>query len=215
VFREPALPYELHALEPHLSARTMQTHLAKHQRYVAEVNSRVLDELGYPEPGTTMYDVMVQADQAGLHELFNAASQAWNHAFLWRCMSPNGGPKSANKKVLDLLFGSDSRHELNRVEHELRRTAEPMFGSGWVWLVLSRNNHFVVEASSNAERPWAESLEGGRSVLTIDLWEHAYYLDYPDRRAHYLDVFLDHLVHWPWVARMTLPKSAFGGGVWR
>lgn len=193
----------------------MQTHIAKHRRYVDEVNKRILDELGYPQPSTTMYDVMVQADQEGLHELFNAASQAWNHAFLWHCMKPGGGRKTATKPVLDMLLGPEAHHELPRLEHELRRTASQLFGSGWTWLVLSANNQLVVEASSNAERPWAESVEGGRSVLTIDLWEHAYYLDYPDRRTRYLEVFLDHLVNWPFVARMTHPESAFGGGVWR
>jgi len=185
----PVLPYPLDALEPHLSRQTLAAHHDHHHAaYVAK--TRALTQ-GTPLESASLEDIVLAS--AGRNAaLFNAAAQAWNHAFYWRSMAPGGGGEAHGKiaQLIDEGFGSQqafSRHFI--------AAAGDQFGSGWVWLVLDRNR-LRLTTTSNAETPLVTSAV---ALLTIDVWEHAYYLDYQHRRLDYIAAFLGHLLNWNFV----------------
>lgn len=188
----PPLPYEMNALEPYISANTLSFHHGKHhQTYVTNLNSLLKD---HPLANTSLEDIILQA--AGKSEMvgiFNNAAQVWNHTFYWQCMKPNGGgmPNASLKKRLESSFGS-----FEKFCEEFKQAALTQFGSGWAWLVADKNGELKIMKTGNADLPMAHD---ATALLTCDVWEHAYYLDYQNRRPDYVDTFLKHLVNWDFV----------------
>jgi Fe-Mn family superoxide dismutase len=181
----PSLPYAVDALEPHLSRRTLSIHHGNHHAaYVARTRALI----STPPESTELEDV-VRSSARTNQALFNAAAQAWNHAFLWRSMRPGGGgeARGAIAQAIEASFGSQRIFSQQFVS-----AAGDQFGSGWAWLVLEGDKLRIV-ATPNAETPLTT---GQRPLLTIDVWEHAYYLDYQQRRLDYIAAFLGHLVNW-------------------
>jgi len=184
----PPLPYAENALEPVISAKTMSFHYGKHHKaYVDNLNKLIA--------GTEYADLSLEkiiASTAGRPErvaIFNNAAQTWNHTFYWNSMTPKGGgePPSALKKRIEASFGS-----VDACKKELASAAVSQFGSGWTWLVLDSGILKVVK-TANADVPLTTGI---KPLLTIDVWEHAYYLDYQNRRADYVNTMLDKLINW-------------------
>lgn len=182
----PQLPYPENALEPHISAQTLHFHFNKHHKtYVDKTNTLI---------GGTEYDAMplakiVAAADGADEEIFNNASQAWNHDFFWRSMSPGGGgaPSDAVAAAIDQAFGTYAAFKT-----EFLKVGASLFGSGWVWLVME-GSELRIEQTPNAESPLAERR---RALIVLDVWEHAYYLDYKNERQTFVETFIDELVNW-------------------
>ncbi|MDX1515205.1 MAG: superoxide dismutase [Woeseiaceae bacterium] len=187
----PNLPYDMDALEPHVSADTMSYHYDKHHRgYVDKLNT-LIDGTGYES--LPLERIIANARDRAEIDVLNNAAQAWNHEFLWKSMSPNGGgdPDGALKQLLDGAFKNTDGFKA-----EFRQAALSQFGSGWTWLVLDNGRPKVMN-TTNADSPVGTHLI---PLLTLDVWEHAYYLDYQNERAKYVDSFLDNLVNWDFAA---------------
>jgi superoxide dismutase, Fe-Mn family len=183
----PPLPYASDALAPHLSQETLELHHGKHhQSYVTKLNELTGGERSNDE----LEAVILDAAPGGL---FNNAAQHWNHTFYWRSMAPTGGgvPEGALADALAEAFGS-----VDAFSKELNDTAVTHFGSGWAWLVHD-GSRLQVAHTSDADLPLKH---GQHALLTIDVWEHAYYVDYRNKRPDYVSAFLDHLVNWDFVA---------------
>ena len=187
-FELPALPYEKNALEPHISAETLEYHYGKHHAtYVTKLNGLV--------EGTDManksLEEIVKTSEGGV---FNNAAQIWNHTFYWNCLSPNGGgePSGALADAINAKWGSfaDFKAALND-------KAVNNFGSSWTWLVKKADGSLDIVNTSNAATPLTE--KGVTPLLTVDLWEHAYYIDYRNARPKYLEGFWA-LVNWEFAA---------------
>jgi superoxide dismutase, Fe-Mn family len=191
-FSQEPLPYRADALEPHITAETMTLHYGKHHaRYVATAN-RLLDDS--PFRGKAPVEVLRLTAGKGEHAaIFNHAAQAWNHAFFWKSLQPGGGgvPTGRLAEEIDTAFGS-----FDRFKKRFASTAGSLFGSGWVWLVKDGDTLKVI-ATANADTPAAHGLI---PLFTTDVWEHAYYLDYHNRRAEYVAAVMDHLANWDFVA---------------
>ncbi|ANV83130.1 superoxide dismutase [Picosynechococcus sp. PCC 7003] len=188
----PALPYDYTALEPHISKSTLEFHHDKHHAgYVSKYNDAVA---GTDMDSKSIEDVIkaVAADPAKAG-LFNNAAQAWNHSFYWNCMKPGGGgqPTGALADKINADFGS-----FDKFVEAFKTAGATQFGSGWAWLVLD-NGTLKVTKTGNAGNPMTE---GQTPLLTMDVWEHAYYLDYQNRRPDYISTFLTSLVNWDFVA---------------
>jgi superoxide dismutase, Fe-Mn family len=194
----PSLPYATDALAPHISQETLEIHHSKHHRaYVDSVNRLVKDT---PLAGLGLERLMeVAAGDASLRTLLNNAAQAWNHGFLWRSLRPAGGaaPDGVLAERIRIDFGS---HE--RLVERLVLAATTQFGSGWAWLVTDGAVLQVMQ-TGNADTPL---LHGHVPLLTIDVWEHAYYIDYRNRRDAYVRAVVDHLVNWEF-ARLGLEQA--------
>jgi Fe-Mn family superoxide dismutase len=187
----PPLPYPEQALEPYISARTLQFHYGKHHRGYVKKTNNLLKKYGFDFD--SLEAVVVRAKKGpGMQDLYNNASQAWNHNFYWRSMKPNGGGSPGGKlgERIDSGFGG-----FENFKKAFKESALGRFGSGWAWLTL-HGNELRVESSPNAVSPLPE----GRPLLVCDVWEHAYYLDYQNRRAEYVDNFLNHLANWDFAA---------------
>ena len=171
-----------------MSKRTFEFHWGKHHRaYVDNLNKQIE---GTELEGYTLGDVIKATYSNGEPQpAFNNAAQAWNHEFFWECMSPGGGKKPGGEilKLIEKDFGS-----YDEFLKEFKQAAATQFGSGWAWLVL-KDKKLVVEKSPNAINPL---IWGHTPLLTIDVWEHAYYLDYQNRRPDYISVFMNELVSW-------------------
>jgi len=188
----PALPYAADALEPYISRRTVEFHHGKHQRGYVDTCNRLL--ANGPLAGAPLEKVVVtSANDPARSPLFNAAAQAWNHDFYWKSMRPAGGglPSGALAEALRGSFG-----KLDGFRTAFEQAAMGVFGSGWTWLVRNGDRIEVVN-TANAATPITG---GARPLLVIDVWEHAYYLDYQNRRAEYVAAWLDHLVDWNFAA---------------
>tara|TARA_R110002050_G_scaffold847_4_gene5921 strand:- start:3297 stop:3893 length:597 start_codon:yes stop_codon:yes gene_type:complete len=190
-FTLPKLPYEKMALEPHISRDTLSFHHEKHhQTYVTKLNELIdgsnLEKL---ELEDIIKETAGKDDFAGV---FNNAAQVWNHTFYWHCMKPNGGgkPTGSIDEAIDQAFGS-----YDDFKQAFKQAALTQFGSGWAWLVKD-NEGLRIMKTANADTP---IVHGVTPLLTCDVWEHAYYLDYQNRRPDYVDTFLDHLVNWDFV----------------
>ncbi len=187
----PDLPYSFDALEPHISADTLKLHYGKHHRgYVSKLNKAVADS-DYAD--LTLEQIIAKSKDANDAGVFNNAAQAWNHTFLWHSMTPNGGgaPDGQLKESIESAFGS-----VSAFRDAFRDAATSQFGSGWVWLVNDSGRLDIV-TTSNAGTP----LVGDAiPLLTLDVWEHAYYLDYQNERKRYVEKFLDHLINWEFAA---------------
>lgn len=187
-FNLPDLPYDFNALEPHISARTLEFHYGKHhQAYVNNLNKLILNT---PLEGHTLEEIIqAGAKKSDMTGIFNNAAQVWNHTFYWNSMSPNGGgaPKGKLKELIDENF-----KDFAAFENEFKQAAVTQFGSGWAWLVLE-NGKLKIIKTSNADCPLTTNQT---ALLTCDVWEHAYYLDYQNRRPDYVEHFFTSLVNW-------------------
>lgn len=187
-FELPPLPYELNALEPHLSAETLEYHYGKHHRaYVDKLNSLLP---GTPFEELSLEDIIAKAPAGAV---YNNAAQVWNHTFFWNCLSPQGGgePDGALRDALVASFGS-----LDDFKRQFTDQSIALFGSGWTWLVKNTDGSLAIEPLGNADNPLPS---GRKPVLTCDVWEHAYYIDYRNARPKYLDAFW-RLVNWRFAA---------------
>lgn len=184
----PALPYAENALEPIITANTLSFHYGKHHKtYVDNLNKLLAGtELASLSLEQVITSVAGQAEKVGI---FNNAAQIWNHSFYWKSLTPKGGgePPAAFKQMIETSFGS-----VDACKKELSSAAVTQFGSGWAWLVLDGNLLKVVK-TANAGLPLTM---GVKPLLAIDVWEHAYYLDYQNRRADYVNAVLDKLINW-------------------
>ncbi|MEI6628727.1 MAG: superoxide dismutase [Alphaproteobacteria bacterium] len=190
-FTLPPLPYSKNALAPYVSEQTIDFHYGKHhQTYVTNLNnlvqgteneSKILEEL-----------ISMSFSQASLVGMFNNAAQVWNHTFFWNCMQANGGgvPTSRIAEKINAAFGS-----YEKFAAEFKQAALTQFGSGWAWLV-QEGDVVKITKTANADLPM---VHGQKALLTCDVWEHAYYLDYQNRRADFVQTFLDHLINWDFV----------------
>jgi Fe-Mn family superoxide dismutase len=184
----PPLPYAQDALAPVISAETMSFHYGKHHKaYVDNLNKLVAGtDLADAPLEKVIAAVAGKADKVGI---FNNAAQTWNHTFFWNSLKPGGGgaPSGAMATAIDASFGS-----LENFRKELSNAAMTQFGSGWAWLVAEQGKLRVAK-TGNAETPLTS---GATPILTIDVWEHAYYLDYQNRRADFVAAVIDKLLNW-------------------
>lgn len=192
MFQLQPLPYALDALEPHISAETLEFHYGRHHKaYVDRLNALV--EKSDLESMSLEKLVMAAGRQIVRNstEIYNNAAQAWNHAFYWKCMSPLSIPlRGILRRAIDVQYGSEEK-----LRARFKTAALATFGSGWVWLVKGDDDAIEIVSTGNAGNPL---LDGKRPLLTCDVWEHAYYIDYRNARAEYLDAFWD-TVNWDFV----------------
>jgi Fe-Mn family superoxide dismutase len=187
-FELPALPYEKNALEPHISAETLEYHYGKHhQTYVTNLNNLTK---GTEFENMALEDV-IRKSSGGV---FNNSAQVWNHSFYWNCLSPNGGgePTGALADAINAAFGSFAEFK-----EKMSTSAATNFGSGWTWLVKNADGSVAIVNTSNAGTPLTTDQ---KPLLTVDVWEHAYYIDYRNARPKYREAFWN-LVNWEFVAR--------------
>jgi len=184
----PALPFSDDALDPHISARTLGFHYGKHHNaYVTNLNKLVADT---DLAGMGLEDVIRKVAGDGSKKgVFNNAAQVWNHTFYWNSMRPNGGGAPSGR-MADLIGNSFGSYDA--FKDQFGKAAAGQFGSGWAWLV-SEGDRLAIETTGNADLPLAH---GKKALITCDVWEHAYYLDYQNRRPDYVATFLDKLVNW-------------------
>ncbi|HWS41136.1 MAG TPA: Fe-Mn family superoxide dismutase [Arenimonas sp.] len=183
----PALPYDRSALEPHISAETIDFHYSKHhQTYVTNLNNLIAGT----EFESADLETIVRKAQGGL---FNNAAQVWNHTFYWNCLSPNGGGAPTGKlaDAINATFGS-----FDNFKAEFTKTAIGTFGSGWAWLVQRADGSLALVSTSNAATPITGT---DKPLMTCDVWEHAYYVDYRNARPKYVEAFWN-LVNWEFVS---------------
>ncbi len=199
----PALPYAIDALAPYISAETLEFHHGKHhQAYVTNLNNLIKDT---DLAGKSLVEVILaSAKDPSKAGVFNNAAQIWNHTFYWNSITPNGGgaPTGALAAKIDEAFGS-----YEQFKEQFKQAALTQFGSGWAWLVADQvNGKLSITKTANADTPLAH---GQVAVLTVDVWEHAYYIDYRNRRPDYVTTFLDKLVNWDY-ANAKLAGQAAG-----
>lgn len=187
----PELPYAKDALSPYISANTLEFHHGKHHKaYVDNLNKLIA---GTDLEGKTLEDIIkIAAKDPAKAGIFNNGAQIWNHSFYWKCLKPKGGgaPTGAIAARINAAFGS-----YDKFVEELKNAGVTQFGSGWAWLVLEGND-LKITKTSNADTPLAH---GQKALLTIDVWEHAYYLDYQNRRPDYLSAVIQNLINWDFV----------------
>lgn len=202
-FRLPDLPYAYDALEPHMSADTLKFHHDKHHKtYVDKLNAAIE---GTRFEGMKLEEIIAESAKGeDAQGLFNNAAQTWNHTFFWHCMAPGGGgaPDGEVAEAIDEAFGG-----LDEFKEEFVAAAGAQFGSGWAWLVLD-GDRLRVTTTANAGLP---IIHGQRALLTCDVWEHAYYLDYQNRRPDFVKAFLDNLVDWKFVADNLAKRGGEAG----
>lgn len=194
-FTLPALPYAQDALQPHISKETLEFHHGKHHNaYVTKLNELIA---GSPMESMSLEDIIRKT--AGSQEpkdqqIFNNAAQVWNHTFYWHCMAPNAGGQPGGELASRITqeFGS-----YEKFVEQFKNAGITQFGSGWAWLVLDASGKLAIRKTPNADLPMAH---GEVALLTMDVWEHAYYIDFRNKRPDYIDTFLGKLVNWAFVA---------------
>ncbi len=189
----PPLPYHTNALEPYISSRTIEFHYGKHHQAYATNTQKLI--AGTKLEKLPLKDIVQKSyGNKELVSTYNNAAQLFNHDFYWECMKPNGGGKPQGKifQAIERSFGN-----FDAFVKIFSESAAARFGSGWTWLVKD-GDHLKVISTGNADTPIAT---GSVPLLTIDVWEHAYYLDYQNRRADYIKAFMDHLVNWEFAAK--------------
>jgi superoxide dismutase, Fe-Mn family len=192
-FELPPLPYGKTALKPFISAKTLDFHHDKHHKAYVDALNKLVE--GTPEAELSLEEIIVATHHDDTRiAVFNNAAQAWNHEFFWQCMKKEGGgePVGELKKAIDRDLGG-----YKEFAAAFKDAATTQFGSGWAWLVLDAGKLKVIK-TSNAINPIAGGLT---ALVTCDVWEHAYYLDYQNRRADFVDAFLEHLIDWDFAAR--------------
>jgi len=189
-FTLPDLPYPHDALQPYFSKETLEYHHDKHHAAYVTNGNKLLEGSGLE--GKSLEDIIAAAHDKNV-PLFNNVAQHYNHSEYWKSMKPNGGgnvPGTLEKALID-AFGS-----VDKAKEDLVAAGTAQFGSGWAWLAV-KDGKIVVLKTGNAENPLTL---GAKPVLTVDVWEHTYYIDYRNRRPDYLKAFVDHLVNWEYVA---------------
>jgi superoxide dismutase, Fe-Mn family len=187
----PDLPYPKDALEPHISARTLEFHHGKHHKAYVDNGNKFLE--GTDLAGKSQEEIIRKtAGESSKASIFNNVAQVWNHTFFWQCMKKGGGGKPTGKiaGLIDQQFGS-----YEKFAEEFKAGGVGQFGSGWVWLVANGGKLQIVK-TPNAENPMTA---GQKPLLVADVWEHAYYLDYQNRRPDFLQTFIDQLINWDFV----------------
>lgn len=185
-FNLPELPYAMDALSPHISKETLEYHYGKHHNsYVVNLNKLISDT----EYESMSLEDIIRKSSGGV---FNNAAQVWNHTFYWHCMSPEGGGKPSGKlaKAIDDSFGS-----FEEFKEAFSQKAISTFGSGWAWLIQEKDGALAISSTSNAENPLTENLH---PLMTCDVWEHAYYIDYRNARPEYVKAFWE-VVNWDFI----------------
>ncbi len=192
-FQLPPLPWSENALEPAISSRTIGLHYGKHHRtYVTKLNELVA---GTPFADMPLERVITEtAGKDAQRKIFNNAAQTWNHTFFWNCLAPKGGGKPPAELAarIDADLGG-----YDKFKQQFAQTAIDCFGSGWAWLA-ERNGKLELLATSNADNPLTK---GATPLLTIDVWEHAYYVDYENRRPEFVNAVIDKLLNWEWAQK--------------
>lgn len=190
----PTLPWAKDALEPIITANTIDFHYGKHHKAYVDKTLELVK--GTQLEGQPLELIMEYASQhADTKVLYNNAAQIWNHSFYWKCLAPKGtsAPSENLKAMVNRDFGS-----WDEFRKQLIQAGMTQFGSGWAWVVVE-GGKLTIFKTPNAEEPWSESVS---PVLTLDVWEHAYYLDYQNKRQAYLEAVIDHLVNWDYVEAM-------------
>jgi superoxide dismutase, Fe-Mn family len=184
----PALPYAENALEPYISGKTIGFHYGKHHKGYIDNLNKLIENTEFADLSLEKI-ITSAAGKPDKTAIFNNAAQSWNHAFYWQCLKPDGGgePSAGLKQLIEASFGS-----LDACKKELTAAAVTQFGSGWAWLVLDGEKLKVIK-TANADTPLEK---GMKPLLVIDVWEHAYYLDYQNRRSDYVTTVLDKLINW-------------------
>ena len=185
-FELPPLPYAQDALAPHMSAETLEYHYGKHHKTYVDNLNKAVD--GTPDADASLESIIMKAEGP----LFNNAAQVWNHTFFWNGLAPNGGgqPTGAIAGRIDADFGGYDSFRAQITEAGLTQ-----FGSGWAWLV-EQDGKLAIMKTPNADLPMKH---GAKALWTCDVWEHAYYIDYRNARAKFIDVVLDNLINWDFV----------------
>ena len=185
-FEQPPLPYEKDALSPHMSQETLEFHYGKHHAgYFTKLN-KAAD--GTEWENVSLEDIVKKADGG----VFNNGAQAWNHTFFWHCLSPKGGgePKGDAAQAIEKNFGS-----FEAFKEQFSQAATTLFGSGWTWLSQKSDGGLIIENQSNAGNPLRE---GRKPILTLDMWEHAYYIDYRNDKPQFVNAFWQ-LINWDFI----------------
>jgi superoxide dismutase, Fe-Mn family len=197
-----SLPYANDALEPHISAKTLDLHHgAHHKTYVDKTNEAVA---GSDLADASIEEIIAASKAKGDNKLFNSASQVWNHGFYWNSLSPDGGqPSDALRQAIERDFGS-----MDELKTQLSDKAVAHFASGWAWLVADDGGKLSVVDTHDAESPLSEGK--GNPLLTIDVWEHAYYVDVLNKRPEYVKRVLDNLINWKFAS-----ENLDRGSAWR
>ena len=187
-FELTPLPYSFEALDPHISPRTVEIHYTKHHKgYLTKLEAAIG---GKPLAGKSLEDIIRETDGG----VFNLAAQVWNHTFYWESMAPKPSePSAALSAAIDKDLGG-----MDAMKKDLAAVAAGQFGSGWAWLAKSPAGKLEILSTGNAENPLTK---GYTPLLTIDVWEHAYYLDYQQDRPSYISAFLDHLINWDYASK--------------
>jgi len=191
-FTLPDLPYDRDALGPHMSAETLELHHGKHHKAYVDKTNDMLAEKGLS--GASLLDVIQAAKQKGDKHLFNNAAQIWNHSFFWQCLAPEGSTRPSGR--LREMIGSDFGGEQQLLD-QLGQESINHFASGWGWLILN-NGKLEFTSLHDADTPAAH---GMTPLLTIDVWEHAYYIDYQSERRRYVKSVLENIINWDFVAQ--------------
>ena len=183
-FSPPPLPYDKSALAPHISAETLEFHHGKHHKAYVDNLNKLIE--GKPEASKSLEDI-IKTSEGGV---FNNAAQVWNHTFYWSSMKPNGGglPTGELADAINRDFGS-----FEKFSEQFQNAGATQFGSGWAWLVLGADKKLAVTKTPNADLPMKH---GQKALLTMDVWEHAYYIDFRNARPKYIETFLKNLVNW-------------------
>jgi Fe-Mn family superoxide dismutase len=187
----PELPFAKNALEPVISAKTLEFHHGKHHKAYVDNGNKLIE--GTPFAGKDLVTIIREtAGDAAKAGIFNNCAQVWNHSFYWQCIKPGGGgePAGNSAELIKSSFGGYAKFA-----EEFKNAAATQFGSGWAWLVLKGGKAEIMK-TANADTPIAHGI---KAILTVDVWEHAYYLDYQNRRPDYVSAFLDKLVNWDFV----------------
>ena len=187
------LPYAENALEPHISAHTFSFHYQKHHKAYVDNLNKLIEATEHKDQ--SLEDIIKNtAGDAGKAGIFNNAAQVFNHSFYWHSMNPKGGGTPSGKLAEKI---NEDFTSFEKFLEEFKTAAATQFGSGWAWLVLDQGK-LKIEKTSNADTPLAH---GKKPILTIDVWEHAYYLDYQNKRPAYIDTFFEKLANWEFAER--------------
>ena len=193
-FKLSELPYAYDALDPYMSAETLEYHHDKHHNAYVTNGNKILEGLG--DMGSTIEEIVVNAHKKGEQGLFNNVAQHWNHEHFWKWMAPNGGgnrPGNLEAAINDSFGSFDAFRE------QFLNAGATQFGSGWCWLVMNSEGKLEVTKTPNGENPL---IHGQTALLGCDVWEHSYYIDYRNARPKYLEAFVDNLVNWEYVAEI-------------
>ena len=192
-FTLPELPFAKDALAPHMSAETLDFHHGKHHKAYVDTTNKLVGEKGLE--GASLLEVIRAAKERRETKLYNQSAQIWNHSFFWQCLAPADGQKPTGQlaEMIDQAFGST-----DALLDKLKTEAVGHFASGWAWLVLDRDQ-LKITSLHDADTPVA--YEGMKPLLTLDVWEHAYYVDYRNARPDFADAVLKNLINWEFVAQ--------------